>query len=487
MISIWTDPVFRVRRLDGGIQRMGLKETLMQAHTCRDLIGRTPTGRIALLRLILAFLEDSLQPEDMDARRDLYESGAFDMEAIEKYVEACEAAGPRFLLDDEKHPFMQAAYDPELDAKAEKPVAALVMDVPSGNNHVHFDHRTEWNHELNASEAFEALLETYLFCPSGTAGPSNVNNTPPVYFLLMGENLFQTLVLNMVSREELDPIPFGEGAVPWRSSAVIHPNEEIKSVSFLQAFTWRPRRAKLNFDAEGNVSTCFLQPGLDFKGDKRWYDPHAAYSQKKDQSYRTLKPEPGRQIWRDIGSILKGQGRIQPMPVANQSNIREDLPNSLVRVEAVGLQTNNASLLGWTHETMNLPNAFLEDADKAEDFRSCIGICETLVKALAKTIDKQLEFGKNAKRKGSSQLSEQACTLSLQLMHDELFGKTQQRIVQNDRAWRAGFAEAVICALKRVQNEVINHSGTTIERMRRQDAVCAVMRACANKELKGWR
>ena len=83
MISVLTEPIFCVRNGEGQRIRVGLRDLIVNAHTYTDLLGRTPTGRYALIRLCIAFLEDMLRPEDLDARAELFEEGRFDPQKLE--------------------------------------------------------------------------------------------------------------------------------------------------------------------------------------------------------------------------------------------------------------------------------------------------------------------------------------------------------------------------------------------------------------------
>lgn len=481
MISVLSDPIFRVQKSDGTSVRVGLRDLMVNAHTYADLQGRTPTGRCALMRLCIAFLEDMLRPKDLEERKELFEEGRFDPDVLDHYIAGCEKDGPRFLLDDPDHPFMQASYDAELDAKAEKPIAALMMDVPSGNNHVHTDHRMETEHVLNAAEAFEAMLETYLFCPAGTAGPSNVNNTSPVYFLMRGRNLFETLILNMVSvgdGEELGNIPFGAGEVPWRSNALIRPKDAVAEMHFLRAFTWQPRRVTIQFDEENLANICCLQPGMDFRGDGRWRDPHVCYFQKKDGTWGSLKPEVGRQIWRNVGNLLAGMEGVfmRPVTIKNASNVREDMGSHPVQIEAIGLLTNQAACLGWTQETLRLPEAFLRDAEMADVFRGCINVCEEIVSKMARVISSEMD----------KQISEQACTQFLLDMRAELFDRTMLRILNWEEGWQSEFAKAIRKSVLDVLDKVVNRSGTSVDMLKRQGRIAGILIHDTNEKMKGW-
>ena len=137
MISVLYAPLFTAIYKDGREEKLGLIDLLTDAHCIAELKANSCTGKVALLRLCIAFLSDVYRLETTDNRADLLEKGCFDRRLLLEYVENCEQDGACFLLDDEKKPFMQAKYDEELDAKAEKPVAKIMFDRPGGKNDHH--------------------------------------------------------------------------------------------------------------------------------------------------------------------------------------------------------------------------------------------------------------------------------------------------------------------------------------------------------------
>lgn len=215
--SVLKQPVIPVLWPNGDTSAVGIREAFLWAHEIKDIQAETPLERYALLRLMIAFAMDMLHPQNSYERRALLEQGRFSETVFDDYIALCEINGPRFDLFDEEHPFLQSKYDESLDAKAEKPVAAIIHSLPSGNNHIFIDHRNANTHEVSIAKAFQALCASYLFCVSGTAGPSSVNNTPPLYAVIVGGNLFETIVSNMLSVAEAAPLMYGNGNVPWRS------------------------------------------------------------------------------------------------------------------------------------------------------------------------------------------------------------------------------------------------------------------------------
>ena len=126
------------------------------------------------------------------------------------------------------------------------------------------DHRLAKTHAVSFSKSFHALITSYLFCVSGTAGPSSVNNTPPLYVVMIGNNLFETIIINMLSESEIRPLPYGIGLVPWRKGRMVLPKEKVADLSFLEGLTWMPRRITLKPEDDFSVCHVYCQAGLDF-------------------------------------------------------------------------------------------------------------------------------------------------------------------------------------------------------------------------------
>lgn len=484
MISVLDDALFRVETLDGVRKRIGLRELLERSHEFADLCGRTPTGRLALLRLCVAFLEDIYHPREMEERADLLDEGRFDAERIEAYLAACEAGNAVFLLDDEKRPFMQMPYEAALDEKAEKSVAALFMDVPSGNAHVFIDHRHLDQISADAEDVLEGLLETYMFCTAGAQEyPSGANNTPPLYCVVRGGNLFETLVLNMVAEDELpNQIPFGEGLVPWRRTLRIRPKEKASTISFLEALTWQPRRVTMVFDEDRRVRRVFLQQGRNFVGDGRWCDPWVPFRKGKDGTDVSIKPEMGRQLWRDAGDILSARtnGSIEPVPIANAGEIWRSIPGGRLPVEAVGMITNQASILGIVHETLRIPEALLKDGVRSSVLSGWISLTEAIHGASFKIIAG--ECGK--------QTAQYVGEAFLTRMKEEIFGASLERLIsaQTPEALsqaRAAFGDALRDALLDSLRVILENSGCSVANLKRQNRIEGLAMGYCMKRLKG--
>jgi len=472
--SVLGEPVIPVLLPDGTNTSLGIREVFLRAHEIRDIQGETPLERYALLRLLLAFAMDMLHPETGYDRQDLLEAGKFDETAFENYITLCEKDGPRFDLFDPEHPFMQSKYDKTLDMKAVKPVAAIIHSLPSGNNHVFLDHRAENAHAVSFSKAFQAMIASYLFCVSGTAGPSSVNNTPPLYAIILGNNLFETMVVNMLSESEIRPLPYGAGSVPWRKGRTVRPKEQVADISFLEGLTWMPRRITLKAEDDGTVRQVCCQAGQDFKGNDLWNDPHVPGFRKKDETYGTVKPELGRAFWRDAGVLMydrDGKKVRQPQAMRCITNIvdLENLP-AWIPVRGTGLITKQAAYMGWMEETFSLPSQMLHNQEQAECFREDALFIESMQNQIAANVQRYVDRPRNGSVSKEHEIAFQCQQFFLQGAHDLLFGTVMEEICSGipEKEHLDHFCEAIRKLLQETFNQVLRASGTDTASMMRQ-------------------
>lgn len=471
MINVLYAPLFTAVDNDSEARQMGLLELFENAHRYIDLKAGSCTGKLALYRLCIAFLSDAFRLETMYDRADLLETGRFDIEAIIRYVNECEARGSCFVLDDENRPFMQSAYDAALDDNNIKPVSKIMFDCPSGNNHIHCDHRHEDEHEADSAAAFEDMLETYAFCPAGLSGASNVNNTPPVYALIHGDTLFSTFVLNMVSVEELGNIPFGAGEAAWLRNDPVKPGEKAVDMSYQKALTWLPRRLTLKWDANGMVRCLYLQNGLNFQGNALWLDPNVIYRKTKDGLWASLKPELGRQLWRDAGTLLTGDPATRgPIPVQNIGQVWDACPQWL-DIELIGLITNQEAVLGRSDERLRIPRELLDSEAAAATFRLALEKTEIMYRALIRDVTSQFCHASDKKKR--SVVADQAGEIFLHGMHEVVFGSYLDELLAGlpDLDRNTHFMDAMKEVLEESLTSAVQTTGNDVPSMKRQNRV----------------
>lgn len=360
-------------------QMYSLWECLEQAHHLERISCTSPLETYAVHRFLCTFVMDALQLPNKKARMELLRQGRFDMAIFEAYVRQCEAEGASFDLFDEKRPFMQAGYDPKQD-KEQKPVAVMLLSVPSGSNHIFLDHRTEGAHKIRNDEFLRNLLALYTFCPAGGAGyPKSVNGTPCLYMTVLCNTLFETIIKNIISQKEAGNLHYGKPC--WRDATRRIMKEESSSCDLLEGMTWQPRRITAIRAESGGVAQVYYTSGRMRPTSLLWRDPHVAYSADKD-SYKPLLPQSGRALWRDLGAIVatmdEGIGK-RPLVV---EALRDDdcIRNNVV---ITGLITDgNAKLYEIVQENVLIPNVVFASPEYGEEFCYALDFVEKVYRIL---------------------------------------------------------------------------------------------------------
>ena len=479
--SVLEAPVIPVLMKDGARTVVGIRDAFLLAHDIRDIQEITPLERYAILRMLIAFAMDMLHPKDSYARRDLWDQKKFDAVAFDRYVDLCEEDGPRFDLFDSNHPFLQSRYDETLDAKptAKKSVATLFHALPSGNNHIFFDHRLENTQAVSFAEAFRALCACYLFCISNKSGPGSINNTPSLYAVIVGNNLFETLIINMLSEKEALPVSYGTGTVPWRNGKKVIPREEVPDVTLLQALTWMPRRITLIPEDHQTVREVYFQSGLNFRGNNRWKDPHVPYSRKKENIlFSTIKPEFGRSIWRDVGSLLydHDDGKVRPPQVVRclENILENDEKPEWIPIRTSGLIVSGgrtAKYEDWCEEELRLPAVLLYDYILANQFRADIEAVENVQKILYSNVKKYVDNPRSESTDNKQDEIAQQCRQHfLNKAHDLLFGECLDEICKGipEQEHADHFCDAVKKLLQDTLSDIMKKTGNSTKSLKKQ-------------------
>ena len=376
-------------------QKYALLECLEHAHELERISCSSPLETYALHRFLCAFVMDALQLPNKAARMALLKQGRFEMSIFESYIKMCEEEGVSFDLFDAKRPFMQAEYNPQFD-KDTKNVSCMLLNVPSGTNHIFFEHKHEDEHRLTIDDAFRSMLALFAFCPAGGAGYSkSVNGEPCLYAVVLGDSLFDTLLNNIISIKEAGNLPYGLPC--WRDMTTRIPKEEIASIELLQGLTWQPRRVNLISTPDGLVEKIFFTTGRKTPSSPLWRDPHVPY-QKKDGAYFPILPKKGRSLWRDLGGMTLSKedrfGRQPQVIAALQSN------SSIYKIAVTGLITNgNAKLIDVMYEEAVLPYKVLNVMEYGEEFRHALQFVEDIYTIiLNESVKKKLIIKKGTKR-----------------------------------------------------------------------------------------
>lgn len=382
--SLWTEAWIPVEDLDGRRRKVSLPEALSQAHTLRGISDPSPLITVALHRLLLAVILRTHRLVNIEDWEQLWKAGRFDSDAIADYGDGREA---QFDLLDPVRPFYQV---PFMAGEKVHPVAALALEAARGNNPALFDHGlVEGDTVLPLDRAACYLLAHQLFAVRG-------GNSKPFYRMdapltkgfiveVLGRNLFETLALNVMTRQYWDRITpvIGDDRPFWEEE---NPPEPVKEGTVvlgpLHYLTWQSRRIHLVVDPERRVVTgCQIAQRYCLPKDGQPVDPGKCYMQAEDKMQSGWQPrrlQKDRAAWRLTHVLL--QSALEQAGATNDRTWvltwmaalrrREklgaiQLPKT-VALAVSGLTTDPkraAKIELWRREEIHLPLAILDEPD----------------------------------------------------------------------------------------------------------------------------
>ena len=296
---------------------LGLKETLARAHEIREIESGSPIVTASLHRLLLVILhrhfERGYGPVSADEWAALWKQGCFDETLVRDYLHNWR---DRFDLFHPDRPFYQCASINKPEGER-KPAALLSPELASGNNATLFDHSNSVEPaKFNASKAACSLVALQAFAAGGTVtaekGQSSAAAAPLLNrgtVMVMGETLFETLLLNLLRYDpkQGDPIESGDDCPAWERDQ--EPDAASRApTGYLDYLTWQSRRVRLypsSTEQEPRVGTVLVMEGECFP--KGWeqihVEPMVASRSRKDR-VEPVRFEPEKAIWRDSLALL---------------------------------------------------------------------------------------------------------------------------------------------------------------------------------------
>ncbi len=424
--SLVDDPWIPCVKSDGAIEPEGILRTLVDAEQYVDLRDPSPLVTVALHRLLLAVLHRVFGPESPEAWADLWQngSGKFDAKKLEAYLKN-PAIHPRFDLFDEQHPFFQMASLPlgPLDEntgrrKFVKPIWQMAHELAYSDNLNLFAHFTEAEWETRpTADAARWLVAFQAFALGGTItrekgmSPSADAGqlVKPAIVLAKGENLFQTLMLNLVHYSSVDGAPFEFNAKADRPAWERDDEQQLTRHEFdrrydgyLDLLTWQSRQVKLvaEPDPEGNllgVSGVVMMQGFQLPDNywRRNYETMVGYIRAKDAKGRQDPWPPlgfrsGKDLWRDSHALFQSvaEGCQRPRNISWIDELRQagHLTRKQVQLDVAGMSSTRYKVEFWRHETLPLPLAYLAKPELVDSLRLVIELAKDVGDALAAAV-----------------------------------------------------------------------------------------------------
>lgn len=392
------EPWLPVRLADGRVVALGLLEAFARSGEIVALADTAPPNLVAQYRLLLAITHRALvssigQWRDKDRAR-WYREG-LPLDAIRNYLEVWRE---RFWLFHPQYPFMQAAVlaTAEETRDKQKPWTQIALASANGNTPVVFDHAYDAAPiPISPADAIATLLGFLQFTPGGLVKTLRdadkagaLVNTAAV--IPVGETLARTLCLAIhpsPRRDADSDLPSWEREQPsldeLRGAPVLAtgPNDRYTRLS---------RAVLLLREEEGDVRWLRFAAGLALGEDANAPDPMASFRAGSNGLVRLTFGD-GRALWRDLPALVPNSGEgVQAAAVVHSA---AGLHGELSPFESVhqpllvaGLASDQAKLLRWRMERVDLPSALLLDANSALSLRQYVAAAESLfseVKRLA--------------------------------------------------------------------------------------------------------
>lgn len=365
---------------------VGIMEALQRSHEIRGISHTAPFVEFGLYRLLITIVLDSYtvagkRPTIGKMKQML--SFGFDS-CVWKYLDDYKHG---FDLWNDANRFLQPK--PINDAKA-GPVANLFPAIPSGANVVHWHHFLEDEDEASAigaaasripeDEAARWLTTVSPFTFKGKYGAARtLAGDPPIYALVLGRSLFETLILNL-------PRPTGrvtakqeqERGPSWRTKPDF---AETKLPTLAEGFTWPVRYIRLERGRDAITKSVYTvafkktektkinAPVYDVK--YGWRDPNAGTETTKDKiDHITAKPDVP--IWRDLVHLFLVAGEGEALRAAKRRSRPEVVSNALrvldtpqFRVAVYGMRKNadkDAKVEEWFRSVLTFPTEVAHDS-----------------------------------------------------------------------------------------------------------------------------
>lgn len=356
--NLLDEPWIQVMKKDGKVETRSILEVLFHAQEYVKLAGETEAQNAPILRLLEAILLAAFYQYNVEGEKDeideaqmaldrwteIWSEGRFPEEPIRKYIEPYRN---RFWLIDEENPFMQTK---AAQRGTEYKTSKLIGELSESSNKVRlFQNRTKdgktkipfaeaarWLLFVNAYDDVSGKSSGFLKEQSKktgikieSPGAGWLGRIAQVY--ARGENLFQTLMYNLVLLKDKGEI-WNQITPAWEKERRDGERVQIAPPDDPGAlFTISSRRLLLK--TEKDMVTGYYSMGGDFfkTAEMRGYFTemnslyrHLKATRTKQPSFPLRRHDPTRQIWRDFSNIMICSDENQTPGIVGWMQILED-------------------------------------------------------------------------------------------------------------------------------------------------------------------
>lgn len=380
---------------DGRNMELSIYEVLERAGEVRKLQG-SPLVSAALHRFLLAILHRNFGPQTRPQWLKIWNAREFDMKVLSAYFSKW---NDRFDLFHGKHPFYQVA---GFSTKRESPVARLFHELSSGNNQTLFDHSyDETGYSVSPAQAARGLVVNQAFAlGGGRSETTNLRDAPlakKMVVLFSGNNLFETLMFNLIRYSASDSIPIPGSANDrpnWERDDSLRIGER-RLHGYLDLLTWQSRCIRLIPEFHGGVvkiSRINYAQG-EVLMDTEVSDPQCPMYRHERLGWRPLQLQPERVLWRDSTALFRvddvdmGIKAIDASRWLSEFVIDNYIPDvALFKMSVYGMSTSQARIDLWRHEELPLSVAYLVEKELVEQLQSGLDFAESVHEDLRSTL-----------------------------------------------------------------------------------------------------
>lgn len=387
----WIPAVWRNDAAEPGAPKIGIREALQRAREIQCVSHTAPFIEFGLYRLLITIVLDAYivarQRPTIGKMKAMLAGGQFDGRILDEYLSEYREGFDLWARD---VPFLQCR-SASHGGKQPSPKAVVSMfpAIPSGTNVAHWHHYGE--DEAALSEDIAARLLTTVSPFNFKVKPGEARTLagdPPLYALVLGKNLFETIVLNLprpsgriTAKQEQDNGP------AWRTQLDL--TKLPKAPTVAQGFTWPVRAIELKNDGALVVKALNRSVYKDRKKEERekkgnlfaWRDPNAG-TESGAVLVNHIKVRPGVPVWRDAvplflvaseGDLLRGERpwnsgkaivrRSRPEAITNALRVLEE---EEFRVAVYGMRKKSGAgdvkVEEWFRSVLTLPTEVARDS-----------------------------------------------------------------------------------------------------------------------------
>lgn len=360
--NLLDEPWIRVMTEDCTVVERSLMQVLLNSHRYQRLAGELPTQDVALLRLLLAILQTVFYRVDPEGEDDpiedraaairrwqaLWNAGRFPVQPIRTYLETWK---DRFWLFHPEHPFYQV---PAAAVGTKFKASKLNGELSESAHKMRlFPLRDgEEKETLSYAEAARWLVTLIGFDDSASTKKETGTGTgwlgDRVNVYAIGENLFETLMLNLVFLKDGRYV-WAENMPAWEQPTMTTAKKREIPLPDNQAELLTLQSRRLILSREEDRVTGFSSTGGDFFGKEGRVN---AFSEqmtlwRAGKTPKNAVPQfvpapvdPWRQMWRDFEVILgRREDTHIPGVVAWLTELRRKnvIPRKYVHIASVGV------------------------------------------------------------------------------------------------------------------------------------------------------